>query len=560
VSSFSSRLLRAVLVAICFMVLTAASSFAASAHPSKYQITTAASAMPVASVAARADADHVTLDKPGSLNNPSSGGDWPTYAYSLGRTGFNGPEPTFMPQSAPNITPAWQYPAKGSPTTMGGVSSQPVVSSLTGQTQVFWGAWDGYEYSAEVGELAPGKLLWRSQYSLGTTTVPTCPGLSSTGGVGSTAAVADVLINQVETPVLFVGGGNGFFYGLDATNGDQIWAAQLYPSNGQPADNYFIWSSPAVNGNYVYVGLSSLNDCPLVEGQFFQLDLTKNMQIKYTFNVVPGPCVGGGVWSSPAIDTTTNTIYITTGNLSTQNNCTVDQQPYAQALVALDANDVSSVIGYYQVAADHDSDFGTSPTLFIEAGVAMVGAANKNGTFYAFDRAGFMGHVTKPAWQVTIATGVAQGGTGSIATAAFDSSANVLYIAGGTPPTGSPCPTNPATVGTLQEYSLSTTPPQLLWQNLPTPGVICFNHPRDGTVEAAVTAVSQLVVVESGANLYGISESTGAIEFSFQDPNTAVHAAIGPASISYNALYVGDWVPPSQQGSTETSGTLYAFQ
>ena len=74
----------------------------------------------------------------------------------------------------------------------------------------------------------------------------------------------------------------------------------------------FVWSSPAVFGNSVYIGVASFGDCPLVQGQLLQLDRITGA-LQHTFNVVPNGCTGGGVWGSPTIDAAAGTIYFDHG-------------------------------------------------------------------------------------------------------------------------------------------------------------------------------------------------------------------------------------------------------
>lgn len=112
----------------------------------------------------------------------------------------------------------------------------------------------------------------------------------------STLAVAIV---GRSTPTVFVGGGNARFYALDAATGAVLWQTTL----GSPSKGDFIWSSPALYNGDIYVGLSSLYDCPLVQGKFFQLSATTGA-ILQVFDVVPNTCRGGSVWGSPAIDST----------------------------------------------------------------------------------------------------------------------------------------------------------------------------------------------------------------------------------------------------------------
>ena len=97
-------------------------------------------------------------------------------------------------------------------------------------------------------------------------------------------------------------------YALNAATGAVLWS---YDVGGNP--NTFVWSSPAVFGNSVYIGVASFGTCPDVQGQLLQLNRVTGA-LQGTFDVVPNGCIGGGVWSSPTIDAAAGTIYFTTGN------------------------------------------------------------------------------------------------------------------------------------------------------------------------------------------------------------------------------------------------------
>jgi len=79
-----------------------------------------------------------------------------------------------------------------------------------------------------------------------------------------------------------------------------------------------------------------------------------------------------------------------------------------------------------------DSEFGSTPTLFtstIGGSVhRLLGVANKNGNYYAFDEASLS---TGPVWTVTVAQGgsAPQFGDGSISPSAWDGTN--LYVGGG---------------------------------------------------------------------------------------------------------------------------------
>ncbi len=84
-----------------------------------------------------------------------------------------------------------------------------------------------------------------------------------------------------------------------------------------------------------------------------------------TLNLVPNGQVGGGIWTSPAYDPATNTIFADTG---TQNAPT--QTVGLQSYLAIDAEQPREVKDYWKLPASEaveDSDFGTSTTLFTDA-------------------------------------------------------------------------------------------------------------------------------------------------------------------------------------------------
>ncbi len=226
----------------------------------------------------------------------------------------------------------------------------------------------------------------------------------------------------VQNGVVYVGGGDAYWYALDAATGSILW--KVYTGDNSATAGHYNWSSPLIYNGYAYIGVASLGDCPLVQGQLLRVDLNTH-QIVNIFNVVPTGQVGGGIWTSPSLDTTTNTIYVTTG---TEANTS---QSFSQAFVALDASTLTVKSSWKLPEADAvpDSDFGNTPILFNDvSGNPMVAAINKNGYVYAFNRANLN---AGPLWKQQIAVGgdCPQCGQGSISSGAFGNGA--LYLAGG---------------------------------------------------------------------------------------------------------------------------------
>lgn len=175
-----------------------------------------------------------------------------------------------------------------------------------------------------------------------------------------------------------------------------------------------------MNGESVYIGVSSFGDCPLVQGRFFRISVTTGA-IESTFNAVPNGCTGVGIWASPALDAAAGTIYLATGN---DGGCS-SPEPLSEAIVEIRASNLG-LLNSWSVpvgARNADSDFGATPILFsVPAShghaTEMVGAVNKNGIFYAFKA----GHLRNgPVWEEQISNG-GQGpqyGQGDIAPAAW---------------------------------------------------------------------------------------------------------------------------------------------
>ena len=431
-----------------------------------------------------------------------AGGDWPMYMRTSGRIGFNKAETIINRTSAPTLKVHWTIPSGGA------IFSQPVVANGL----VYWGSLDGYEHASDLN----GNQLWQHYLGIAGSCAPFNP-----LGVVSTAAVATVPINGTNTSVVFVGGGDDHLYALDAATGAPYWSTPI----GNPSTNTFIWDSPLVFNNTVFIGSATTGEaagCKLVQGQFFELNASTGA-IEYTFNPVPNGCTGAGIWGSPTFDGLSGSVYITTGNQS--GSC---KEPYAVGLVKLRGSNLAYQSSW-QLPLDQrlvsDADFGTTPILFLATinGTThrMVGAVHKNGFFYAFDRSALS---NGPLWskQIAIAGNCPECGQGSISPGVYDGSR--LYVAGGT------TTINGVTCGGSVN-ALDPATGKVLWQT-------CL--PK--TVLGAITEVTGVIAVIDGSHLTLLNTATGAKLF-----DDSAHF-YGSPSISNGVLYAGT-----------TTGQLYAF-
>lgn len=210
---------------------------------------------------------------------------------------------------------------------------------------------------------------------------------------------------------------------------------------------------------------------------------------------------------------------MTTGN----NGSCSSTETYAQAIIELNASDLSFVDSWQVPASQHkvDSDFGATPTLFTATigGNAheMVGVQNKNGTYYAFDQNSLH---AGPVWQKRISTS-----TISLSSSAWDGL--MLYVAGSNTTIG-----GKSCSGSLR--ALNPANGNFIWQDC------LFN----GNVLAPVSAIPGVVFVDEGPHMLAIATTSGKILFNYKTSST-IDAA---PSISNGVVYEGN-----------NSGTLYAF-
>jgi hypothetical protein len=388
------------------------------------------------------------------------------------------------------LAPIWLNSPSGQP-----YAARPVVVNHT----VYVGSWDGYERAYDES----GNLKWAT--NLGQTT--SCyqqPGGPYTQGVTSAPAFDPV------TGELLLGDGTTNFDALNPATGAIVWSLPTDTATGN-----YNWSSPLIYNGHAYVGTASFCDDPLTQGKLLSINIATH-RIDATFAVVPAGEVGGGIWTSPVIDPSTNTVFVTTGTR------TLASQVLAESIVALDATTLA-VKGHWGIADCNptcaDLDWGTTPTLMLDSGQRqLIAAANKNGYLYAFDR----NNLTRgPIWQDQIARGGAApaNGQGSVSNGAFDGT--YLYQAGGatsigaTPYPGSVRAIDPATGRYIWERGLSATPLAAL------------------TI-ANGEIISPTFSHAAKAGLWVINASTGNVDFA----NPGVFFA--PATVADGLLLQGD--------------------
>src|ERR1700722_6937220 len=445
-----------------------------------------------------------------SSSDPSASGPRATYHADSARTG-DSTDTSITAANATSLTQQWSVKETAA------ISTQAIVTGGT----VYWGDWNGIEHATTT----TGKQLWAT--SIGIAPKPkACPFKLGPIGVVSSATVGEI----GDKKALWVGGGNGSLYALDASTGAVIWRTQL----GEPP-LHVLWSSPALYNGSIYEGVASWNDCPLANGAFYRENASTGAVQAVSHLSQQASCLGPGLWSSASVDRSDNSIYVSTSNANQRSKpdqtCTL---PDADAVRKLDATalaekSVGRVPLAQQVSA---SDFGASPMLFSATigGVnrQLVGAVNKNGVYYALDRTNL---AAGPVWTYAAEDAATAQATSSdnacqdrntISTSAWAGSGSPVIVAG-VALSGLSC------IGTVAALDPATGRP--IWQ-----------APVGGDVQCAVTEVPGLVAVGAGPFLQVLSSSSGAALFPYHEPT-------GPDTSNGQRQSHFFWAPPTLSGS-----------
>lgn len=398
-----------------------------------------------------------TPHTPGSKAHADGSGDWPMYMGDIARSGMNPNEATVTAATASSLTLWWKFKTGGqvnaSPTIVGGV--------------MYIGSWDGYEYAIDT---TTQTVVWK-QYLGVTVQGKSC--YAPSVGVYASATV--------QNNVVYVAGGDGNLYALNTTDGSVIWSTLL----GAPP--YYNWSSPLVYNNKIYIGLAAFCDPPSVQGKILAFN-SADGSLAASLALVPNGRTGAPIWSSLAVDASTNTLYATTGD---SGSLTPAQTPNSEAILALNA-DTLAIQDRWQIPKSDrvgDGDFGATPTLFDANGVHYVGALNKNGIYYVFDRTNL---AAGPVWKQALSgTPLKQGD--NVSPSCFSN--GTLYVSAGRI-------SGTTIFGSIHAFDAAT-------------GTQLWSATTNGAIVAPVTCTNDLLVDGQGKWVEVRSALTGTILFTY---------------------------------------------
>jgi outer membrane protein assembly factor BamB len=337
--------------------------------------------------------------------------DWSAYQHGVSHTSAIFGDTAITPDNADSLTAAWQFLAE--PKTFPNQPARKFDASPTVvNDKVYIGSRTGWFYALD-GQT--GEVLWKKQLGWGLTLE--CP----SKGIVSTATVTN---DPVSGDLTVYAAGAHYLYALDAATGAELWKASIGPDTDRAKAMYFNWSSPAVAGGHVFMGLGANCDDSKVRGGVVSIDQHTGVR-ESTWHDSPPGTKGATVWSSQAY--AGSSVWATTGSPDEEGTAIYD----AYSIVRLTADTLEKRDQWKAPnPLDADLDFGSSPTLFNATLNAVttpvVAGCNKNGIFYVWRRRDL---ASGPVWQRRVGQVGGEETGACITTAAWDSQLRQLFVA-----------------------------------------------------------------------------------------------------------------------------------
>ena len=455
----------------------------------------------------------------------SSAQDWPQYLFDNGHSSHNPLATAITPANAASLVEHWTF-TDPQPTLTGQPAASLYSSPTVFQGVVYIGSNTGNFYALNE---STGAIIW--QQLLGFTMPTTC---GSGHGVTSTATLATDPVSGTLT--VYVGGGDGYLYALNAANGSIIFRV-FVTDVGTTQQTGFVWGSPTIITGRIYLGWASACDNPLVRSGIKSFDQHTGTLLKTFFTGDQGT-EGAGVWSTAATDG--RSLWITTGNGDAE---------HAFGIIKLQANNLRFQTEWLNPLTG-DLDWGSSPTLF-QARInnrrtTMVGANGKDGIFHAFDANNLQ---DGPIWSFTVGTTADFDIGACLAAPIWDSSTRTLFVA-----------SNQTTInaqtfrGSIRAFNPADG--SVIWETGLTGGPVMGTPTLNGSgVIAAGTYNSRTITLNA---VYLLNAANGAILRTISEPDVIVfaqpvfadsHLFIATANFTTSVGKLTAFIPPALKAS-----------
>jgi polyvinyl alcohol dehydrogenase (cytochrome) len=437
-----------------------------------------------------------------TTNTPTTNIEWPSYGADLAnsRTVAGGPAPT----AVPTLAQAWRVDFSD-----GDFTGTPVVSHRVVYVGSNGGLVRAIQAVATPGHKA-GTVLWTTATSAAHDPV--------NGAVAVSGGIVYVPVARQGSPAVLA---------LNAATGHRLWSRTLDTSTD--AD---VYGSPVVAPDrsgrlLVLQGVSAVSGDPAspLRGSLLALDAGTGRTIWKSY-AVPRGFNGGAVWSTPAVDTATGTVYVGTGNAYSGTAA-----PTTDAILAIDIGSGKIKAAFQATANDVfssstpglDFDFGASPNLMTIGKRRLVGEGQKSGTYWAVDAT-----TMAPAWHTQAGPGSVVGGI--LGSTAYDAATQQI-------------------VGPISA-------PGYIWSLHADSGL-----PAWATVAAADPAHLSPVAISNGV-VYSLAAS-GLLEAWLEQTGTPlVELPLnrpGGTSLSLGGVSVADGLVIANTGSQGSTGSVVAF-
>jgi polyvinyl alcohol dehydrogenase (cytochrome) len=434
----------------------------------------------------------ILLNTSNLANAQPSGGDWSSLTLDNNNSRYQASS-TVTSANAGSLKQAWMYPTQFS------ISSTPVVSDGV----VYFADWGGNVYSVN---LADKSLNW--EQNLG-------------APISSTLLVSDGMV-YVE-----IGPTESQIYALSQETGAVVWNTVIHGT--MPST----WTSPIEYNGLLYIGLASNGIVETNKTQAGEVDAVSASTGKLVWKFAVGGTAGGaGVWGSPVIDPSLNSIYLGTGNSFSK----VGNSAYAYSIISLNAmtgtlNWVYKL--YNNLLVGRDNDFGSSGNLFSLSlngkTYQALGLGNKNGDYYVLDR-------TDGKMLTAYSIGTALGGV--IGLPGF------VYLSANNPELFIP---------SSNTHRIDRDGQGVVEALIPSSGTTAWKFHTPGTMLGSVAVAPGVVIFgDSLGNLYAVSTTSGAKLWQRALP----FSVEGGVTIAEGYVLVGDF----DNGGPALSGLgLYAY-